>query len=427
MGKRYFSHKRKQDPSLYRIIFVLCLLLVGLYVVSAVYVKFQDRRPVRQVDSGAQSVLEEARSLIAAGELNQAEEVISPLITKGDQMVAPQAMILQADIHLQSGQDDAALALLQRVNERYPASPDRPEAAAKYARLLEKRGQHDEALALYEEIVRTAPPALRAEGTLGLARRAERRQELEQARELYARALHEAVVDVPVWEEAAEALGRLNTAAIFSTEPTGESKLYTVESGDTLTSIGIKLNTTQGLLTRANGISEDVILRLGQKLKYTPKDFRIVIERSSCRLFLMDKDGLFKVYRVGLGMPGSETALGRYTIGNKQKDPTWFKPGAEPIPPNDPRNELGTRWMPLVPVGDGPDGVPLPTDLGIHGTIAPETVGGYVSNGCARLLNEEVEELYDLVVRSTPVEIVEHAAKNLFSTAPEELIAARSA
>jgi len=58
--------------------------------------------------------------------------------------------------------------------------------------------------------------------------------------------------------------------------------------------------------------------------------------------------------------------------------------------------------MPLVPVEQG-----LPTDLGIHGTIEPETIGQYCSSGCPRMLPADVEELYDLIVRSTPVEIVE--------------------
>jgi len=174
------------------------------------------------------------------------------------------------------------------------------------------------------------------------------------------------------------------------------------ERGDSLTKIGMKLNTTQGLLMRANGLEEDAVLNLGQRLKYTPKDFRIVIERATCQLFLLDKDGLFKSYRVGLGMKGHETTLGSYKIGDKQKDPTWYKPGGGPIPPGDPRNELGTRWMPLVPLEEG-----LPADLGIHGTADADTVGEYSSRGCARLIMPEVEELYDLVVRSTPVDIVD--------------------
>ena len=194
----------------------------------------------------------------------------------------------------------------------------------------------------------------------------------------------------------------MNVKLIFKQGETPESRYHAVSSGENLTSIGIKLNTTQGLLMTANGIYDPATLRVGQRLKYTPKDFRIVVERSTCRMFLLDSDGAFKRYYTGLGMPGYETTLGSYTIGNKQKDPTWFKPGSEPIPAGDPRNELGTRWMPLMPQEEG-----LPTDLGIHGTIEPETIGQYKSHGCPRLKKEDVEELYDLVVRSTPVLIVE--------------------
>ena len=203
-------------------------------------------------------------------------------------------------------------------------------------------------------------------------------------------------------DEAIEALGAANVDLIFSPGEVPGSKVYVVEPGDNLTAIGIKLNTTLGLLMRANNIDDPARLQVGQRLKWTPKDFHIIIDRRHCLLYLMDKDGIFKRYRVGLGKPGFETTLGKYRIGNKEKDPTWHKQGEEPIPPGDPRNELGTRWMPLVPVEEG-----LPTDLGIHGTIAPATIGYHSSAGCARMLPADVEELYDLVVRSTPVEIVE--------------------
>jgi lipoprotein-anchoring transpeptidase ErfK/SrfK len=64
---------------------------------------------------------------------------------------------------------------------------------------------------------------------------------------------------------------------------------------------------------------------------------------------------------------------------------------------------LGSRWLPMVPEEEG-----LPRDLGIHGTIKPKSIGTYSSKGCPRMHNAEVEELYDLVVRSTPVQVVEH-------------------
>ena len=182
-----------------------------------------------------------------------------------------------------------------------------------------------------------------------------------------------------------------------------------VQKGDTLTGIGNKLNTTQGMLTRANGITDPSKLRLNQQLRYTPKDFTIIVERSRCRIYLVDKGGVFKKYSTGLGKPNYQTTLGSYKIGNKEKNPTWHRPGQAPVPPLDPENELGTRWLPLVPDEEG-----LPTDLGLHGTIHPESIGSYSSKGCPRMLRDDVEELYDLVVRSTPVRIVEHWDGTLF-------------
>ncbi|HHN47143.1 MAG TPA: L,D-transpeptidase, partial [Planctomycetes bacterium] len=56
----------------------------------------------------------------------------------------------------------------------------------------------------------------------------------------------------------------------------------------------------------------------------------------------------------------------------------------------------GTRWLGFGNSGPG-------KGLGIHGTTEPETVPGNVSLGCIRMLNEDVEELYDLAPIGTEV------------------------
>ena len=43
------------------------------------------------------------------------------------------------------------------------------------------------------------------------------------------------------------------------------------------------------------------------------------------------------------------------------------------------------------------------TFLRIHGTNQPETIGTAVSNGCARLVNDQIIELYDQVPIDTKV------------------------
>lgn len=403
MNKRKLKFKtaRKSDsgPSLTRIILVLtvvCAVFLGGY-------RLFGMRSEEEAEAAAYTDLDKARELTAARDFAAARPLLERIVaTTDDPAVTPEALMLLADIEMAAGGKETALAHLERAAKQYVGARAQPAAALRCARLLEELGRVDEARALYDDVRRNTAPEIRAVALVGLGKDAERKGELLAAREQYAQAVRDAKWGSPECAEALDALGRLNVALIFSTEETPESKVYEVQRGDSLTSIGIKLNTTQGLLCRANNLDETATLRPGQRLKYTPKDFRIVIERSTCRLYLLDMDGVFRCYPVGLGMPGHETTLGKFKIGTKEKDPVWHKAGSEPIPPGDPRNELGTRWMPLVPIEEG-----LPTDLGIHGTIAPETIGHYSSHGCARMYKEDVEELYDLVVRSTPVEIVE--------------------
>jgi len=405
MGKRYFVRKKSRwEPKL----FLIMGIIAGIFALALCIPYFwsHGRDALQQTMTASYgdgaALIEEAYALAAKGAIEDAEAKIQPLLTGNDPVVTPRAIILQADITHHRGEPDAALQLLSEAVDKFRSSREYPFLEERKARQLEAMERFDEARAIYESLRDNAPPDIRSMGYLGLGRLAERGNDPVAARDLYRRAVEDAPWASPVWEEAVELMGRVNVALIFSPVETPESRYYAVESGDNLISIGMELNTTQGLLTKGNNIEDVASLSVGQRLKYTPKDFFIIIERSTCNLYLFDNRGLFKRYRVGLGKPGHETTLGKYTIGNKQQDPVWHKPGFGPIPPGDPANELGSRWMPLVPVEEG-----LPKDLGIHGTIAPDTIGTFASKGCARMLNSDVEELYDLVVRATPVEIVE--------------------
>jgi lipoprotein-anchoring transpeptidase ErfK/SrfK len=76
-------------------------------------------------------------------------------------------------------------------------------------------------------------------------------------------------------------------------------------------------------------------------------------------------------------------------------NPTWFKAGAV-VPAASPENILGTRWMGLDKPG-----------YGIHGTTDPQSLGKQVTQGCVRLSNRDVEELYTIVPLGTEVTIIE--------------------
>ncbi len=411
MHKQYFSSKKQGDNTLLRIFIGIVLLLIVVYIVYRIIYgspnliskeKIEKFLPSSSSET-KENPLEQFQKMLDAAQLDELRSKLKTYVGKETQIEnLAKAYLLWIDLELKVEKPNDAFSVAEEAKNKCSGSIQYPYLLYRYAQLAETLGKKDVARSTYQEIVDRSSKESRVYGYLGLARLEEQDNNKIKARDLAQSAVIDAPWNSEIWNEALDMLGKLNVELIFSNIPTPESKVYTVQSGDTLTIIGTKLNTPIGMLCRANQISEDAKLRPNQTLKYTPKDFRLLVERSKCRAFLVDEQGIFKRYKVGLGEPGHETTLGSYKVGSKQKNPTWFKPGEGPIPPGDPRNELGTRWLPLVPSEPG-----LPTDLGLHGTIAPETIGTYSSNGCVRFYPEEVEEIYDLIVRSTPVIIKE--------------------
>jgi lipoprotein-anchoring transpeptidase ErfK/SrfK len=110
---------------------------------------------------------------------------------------------------------------------------------------------------------------------------------------------------------------------------------------------------------------------------------------------------LIKRYVVGLGVNG-KTPIGTFRTVVHQTNPDWTPPGGGIIKFGDPRNVLGTRWMSIQdPARSEIQG------FGIHGTPLRDSIGADTSNGCVRMLNEEVEELFMLIPRGTEVVISE--------------------
>ncbi|WP_416435429.1 L,D-transpeptidase [Priestia megaterium] len=69
------------------------------------------------------------------------------------------------------------------------------------------------------------------------------------------------------------------------------------------------------------------------------------------------------------------------------------------MPGGDPRNLLRKRWLGLIANGTYGD------TYGIHGNNNEISIGKYVSQGCVRMHNVDVEKLYDKVQVGTPVAI----------------------
>ncbi|MBQ4823846.1 L,D-transpeptidase [Leisingera sp. HS039] len=121
-------------------------------------------------------------------------------------------------------------------------------------------------------------------------------------------------------------------------------------------------------------------------------------------------------FAVGVGRPGLYEA-GEFYVGAKKVWPSW-KPTPDMIRrephryarfadgmPGGLGNPLGSRALYLFQPGRGD------TFLRIHGTNEPDTIGRRVSNGCARLVNDQMINLYDRVPLDTRV--VLHPVVNL--------------
>jgi hypothetical protein len=176
-----------------------------------------------------------------------------------------------------------------------------------------------------------------------------------------------------------------------------------VASGDTLTGIRLRFlaehpdaKMCTGLIERANRLEGH--LQPGQALRIPSESVRVLVDLEACWALYFLGDQVAAAWPVGIGRPGEETPEGTYSARNKLENPPWMKEGQEPIPFGDPRNPLGTRW-----IGWAKDGVR--TSYGFHGTSDPESVGRAASDGCVRLHNEDVEELFQILPEGAPIEV----------------------
>lgn len=195
------------------------------------------------------------------------------------------------------------------------------------------------------------------------------------------------------------------TPQFFSDDTMTEA--YKVSPGDKLELIGKSYKIPSDLIMRINGIKNPRSLQAGKTLKIPKGPFHLKVYRSSFTLEVWQNNKVFvKRYRVGLGAEGKDTPTGTFRVKSNGKliQPPWPNPETGKIVhPDDPLYPLGTRWIGL----DGIDGAAKGrTGFGIHGTKEPESIGKRSSQGCIRLYNGEVQELYDLMTQGVSEVVV---------------------
>jgi lipoprotein-anchoring transpeptidase ErfK/SrfK len=126
----------------------------------------------------------------------------------------------------------------------------------------------------------------------------------------------------------------------------------------------------------------------------------IVVRTSERRLYYVLGGGQALRYPVGVGRAGMQWS-GTSFISGMYRSPAWVAPasirrdyrsGGTVIPGGSPHNPMGVAAMTLAG-----------GEYAIHGTNAPGSIGGFVSHGCIRMFNEDINDLYSRVSVGTRV------------------------
>ena len=128
----------------------------------------------------------------------------------------------------------------------------------------------------------------------------------------------------------------------------------------------------------------------------------IVVKTHERRLYLCLVSVRAVLYAVRVGRAGKQWA-GTTKIDGKYLNPAWSPPSEvrrdkpempDVIPGGSPRNPMGVAAMTLAG-----------GEYAIHGTNMPGSVGGFVSYGCIRMLNDDISDLYQRVSVGTTVTV----------------------
>jgi tetratricopeptide (TPR) repeat protein len=338
-------------------------------------------------------------------------------------------------------------AIAQLIEELNAPGQDNPDRCLTYLALsYEKNGNHNDAVKTWNRLITEHPNSVYCgDGYYELGRSSENRpdkiQFLEKAmkypdskgakaagvelgdyylsqkdipdfeykaRQAYSLALQSNISKEKSAEIKAK-LALLNKKLVFSPFATPDSTIYTVQPGDNLSKISKTYKVEPGSGTKALGHirrinnKSSAAIFPGDRLKIITAPMWVKVSKRNCTLDLYFNNDFIKEYSIGIGdaTKNNETPAGTFTINAKVVEPPWYgrtKDGKkEVIPYGDPRNVLGTRWMSFK---ESPQ-------LGIHGTSDPTSIGQKVSNGCVRMRNEDVEELYDLLPPGSKIVIEE--------------------
>jgi lipoprotein-anchoring transpeptidase ErfK/SrfK len=194
--------------------------------------------------------------------------------------------------------------------------------------------------------------------------------------------------------------GYLSKAPSFRYDSSIQKAVARFQADYNLKSDGIVGSTTYEALN--NMIAQNSLavtaMEIGFAGEKLPQGKWIVINKTLNKLFFIESSQVVAQFPVGTGATPGLTPEGRFSIVSKIVNPAWGGGGyANPVAGGASNNPLGKRWMGLSIGGGGA--------YGIHGNANESSIGKYVSHGCIRMHNADVNAFFPQVSVGTPVYI----------------------
>ena len=126
-----------------------------------------------------------------------------------------------------------------------------------------------------------------------------------------------------------------------------------------------------------------------------PLPVKLVLRLRERRVYVYRGDRVETSYPVAIGKPATPTPTGTYRVFQMVQNPVWKNPWTGQVMRPGPNSALGLRWIGFMERSNG--------IIGFHGTPTVNSIGRAASNGCVRMRNEHVVELFEKVQMGTTV------------------------
>ena len=160
--------------------------------------------------------------------------------------------------------------------------------------------------------------------------------------------------------------------------------------------INMPIDAKLGAVSKKALLPDSPVIRRDEVSSPASGGYWITINKSKNILTVYKGAAVYKKYPVATGASMGLTPEGKFSFVTKSVNPAWGGGGyASPVAGGAPGNPLGKRWLGLSVGGGG--------SYGVHGNASAYSIGTYASHGCVRMINPDVEAMYEYIPTGTPV------------------------